>query len=307
MRRVHLDTDFAGDPDDACALALLLASPDVDLVGVTTVADPDGRRAGYVRAFLELAGRGDVPVARGAAWSRTHGGPMGEIPDHGRYWGSLARATGTLPEASSLLSYAIETGAHIVSIGPLTNLGALVDDAPGILDTASVTAMAGWFDPVAKGLPQWGPSADWNTQCDTTSAGDLVGSRADLRLVPLSTTVRVAVRRRQLARLEAAGIVGRLLARQALAYFEDQGKQAIADAHPGLPDDLLNFHHDPLTAAVAAAWTCVTAHELQIRADIVDDVLSYHPVAVGRPVQVITDVGSDVFEEQWLAAVERLP
>ena len=65
--RVHLDTDFGGDTDDACALAYLLARDDVDLVGVTTVADADGRRAAYVRYLLELAGRAAVPVAAGAA------------------------------------------------------------------------------------------------------------------------------------------------------------------------------------------------------------------------------------------------
>ena len=69
--RVHLDTDFGGDTDDACALAYLLARDDVDLVGVTTVADADGRRAAYARYLLELAGRAGVPVATGAARSLT--------------------------------------------------------------------------------------------------------------------------------------------------------------------------------------------------------------------------------------------
>src|SRR5436189_172857 len=42
--RVHLDTDFGGDPDDACALAMLLGWPDVELVGITTTTDRGGRR-----------------------------------------------------------------------------------------------------------------------------------------------------------------------------------------------------------------------------------------------------------------------
>ena len=75
--RVHLDTDFAGDTDDACALAYLLAREDLDMVGVTTVADADGRRAAHARYFLELAGRPDVPVAAGAAQSLTTGEQAG--------------------------------------------------------------------------------------------------------------------------------------------------------------------------------------------------------------------------------------
>ena len=30
------------------------------------------------------------------------------------------------------------------------------------------------------------------------------------------------------------------------AYRDDRGTTALALAHPGLPDDLVNFHHDPL-------------------------------------------------------------
>ena len=47
--RVHLDTDFGGDPDDACALVMLLGYPDVEIVGITTNLDSGGRRAGYVQ------------------------------------------------------------------------------------------------------------------------------------------------------------------------------------------------------------------------------------------------------------------
>lgn len=46
--RIHLDTDFAGDPDDACALAMVLGWPGADVLGVTTTADPDGSRAAYL-------------------------------------------------------------------------------------------------------------------------------------------------------------------------------------------------------------------------------------------------------------------
>src|SRR5450830_1613886 len=66
MLKIHLDTDIGGDTDDLCALALLLASPEVDLVGITTVADRGGGRAAFVHHALRLAGRTDIPVASGA-------------------------------------------------------------------------------------------------------------------------------------------------------------------------------------------------------------------------------------------------
>ena len=76
---IHLDTDFAGDTDDAAALAMLLGWPDADVVGITTTADPDGSRAGYVQTMLALAGRDDIPVVAGAG-AALDGAPMGGCP-----------------------------------------------------------------------------------------------------------------------------------------------------------------------------------------------------------------------------------
>ena len=69
--RIHLDTDLGGDTDDACALAMLLGWPEAEITGITTVADPGGRRAAYVAHLLHLAGRDDIPLAAGAEVSAT--------------------------------------------------------------------------------------------------------------------------------------------------------------------------------------------------------------------------------------------
>jgi hypothetical protein len=60
--RIHLDTDLGGDTDDACALAMLLGWPGVELTGITTTCDAGGRRAGYVAYCLAGAVVADVPV-----------------------------------------------------------------------------------------------------------------------------------------------------------------------------------------------------------------------------------------------------
>ena len=64
--KVHLDTDLGGDIDDLCALAMLLRWEDVEITGITTVAEANGRRAGYARRVLELEKKSDIPVAAGA-------------------------------------------------------------------------------------------------------------------------------------------------------------------------------------------------------------------------------------------------
>ena len=73
---ILLDTDIGSDVDDAFALALALASPEVDLVGVTTVGQGAEDRAWMVCRFLTAVGRRDVPVA----WGRD---PQPESPIEG--------------------------------------------------------------------------------------------------------------------------------------------------------------------------------------------------------------------------------
>ena len=306
--RLHLDTDFAGDPDDACALAMLLGWPGVEIVGITTVADPDGRRAGYVRRLLAVACRDDIPVAAGAATS-LDGEAMGDIPDHDRYWGGPPVDTSPLHPspgaAAALLARSIEAGATVAAIGPLTNLAWLELDHVGAIGGVRVVAMGGWFGPVSTGLPDWGPTHDWNIQCDRHAAA-IVASHADLTLVPLSTTLGVQLTRRVLPRLDAAGPLGRLLARQAVAYCEDERKTEIALSHRGLPDDLLNFHHDPLAAAVAVRWESVTSEQMRLRPHWDDAVLSFEQNADGRHTEVVTAVDSTAFDTVWITAVERV-
>lgn len=307
MVQLHVDTDFAGDPDDACALAMLLGWAGVDVIGVTTVADPDGRRAGYVRRLLALAGSRNIPVCAGAGSSLTTDQPMGTIPDHDRYWeGDPVPTTGASSAgAAELIRRSIASGATVVAIGPQTNLGLLELDSPGALAGVPVVAMGGWFGPVADDLPDWGPTHDWNVQCDPRAA-NIVAESAKLTLVPLSTTLGVHLTRRDLPRLHAAGPVGRLLARQALAYCQDERKSALAGAHHGLPRDLLNFHHDPLACAVAAGWPGVRLRSTSVTTHLEGDILSYTETAAGRPVDVVDGVDGARFTSTWLRAIERL-
>src|SRR5215510_8539308 len=61
-RRIVLDTDIGTDVDDALALALALASPEIELVAVTTVSGDTTMRARIAARLLALAGHADVPV-----------------------------------------------------------------------------------------------------------------------------------------------------------------------------------------------------------------------------------------------------
>ncbi len=289
--RVHLDTDFGGDTDDACALAYLLGRADVDLVGVTTVADADGRRAAYARHLIGLAGR-DVPVTAGAALSLTTGERA--EPEHGD-WPAGEPARQPPGAALDLLDRALDAGATVIGIGPFTNLALYETVRPGRL--RAPVLMAGYADPPAPGLPAWGPEMDFNNQWDRR-AYDIVLDTAP-ELVTLPATLTTWIRGVDLPRLRRAGAVGALLAAQVEAHGARWGRPDGA----ALPEDLLNFQYDPAACAVALGWPGRTVEETRVILRE-DGALVRDPD--GRPVRLVTAVDGAAFAEHWLATVEAL-
>jgi len=306
--RVHLDTDFAGDTDDAAALVMLLGRPDAELVGITTTADPDGVRAGYVRYVLGLAGRDDIPVATGAGAS-LGGTAMGDLPSHGAYWGDAVVAPAPSPQgaATALLGSSVDAGATVIGIGPYTNLAHLEANRPGILAETRVVLMGGWVTPPADGLPQWEPEMDWNVQCDVTAALIVFEAALDLTLVTLPATLRAHLQVAHLARLEGSGPIGRLLARQARAHGAEHQMADVGRAHSGVPDDLLNFQYDPVACAVGLGWSGAAITSMDLQPKLERDALGFVAVDDGKPVDVdvVVDVDGVEFANLWLTAVEH--
>jgi len=302
---VHLDTDIGSDMDDLAALVMLLGATDVELTGITTSVDPGGRRAGYVRHVLGLAGREDVPVAAGAEVSSTTLAMPGGFPDDERRWPEPPPpAPSPAGAAARLLDGSIAAGATVVVIGPCTNLGLLGVEQPDVLAGAEVVLMGGWFELPRAGLPPSGPEQDWNVQCDTSAATVVLRQAGALTIVPLPLTYRVHLRGAHLERLRGAGSLGRLLAFQGEHQGAEERNGELGLAHPALPDDLLNFQHDPLACAAALRWPCITLEDRRVSPVPAGALLRFVDDDDGRSVRVGIDVDADEFAEAWLAAVE---
>ena len=301
--KIHLDTDLGGDIDDLCALALLLRWPGgIQLTGVTTVADTGGRRAGYARYILALEGREDVPVAAGADTAQGFYPYELGYPSEERYWPEAVSAYPTPPEkAIQLLKDSIEQGAVIVGIGPYTNLYLLEQQFPGILRDAKLFLMGGYIFPTRAGFPAWGNDMDFNIQVDVRSAGHVLRS-SNPTLIPLSVTVETALRRAHLASLREAGPLGRLIARQAEAFaLDEQNETRLGSTCPGLPEDIINFQHDPLACAVALGWQDgVEIQTLPLIVEERDGLLVERVHADGKPVRIVTKVDGPRFNQFWL-------
>lgn len=304
--QIHLDTDFGGDPDDACALALLLAWPGVEVVGITTNLDPGGYRAGCVAHYLKLAGRTEIPLVAGAGATLTNVDQYLSTAGDARFWPQPIAAQPASPGAAiDLLCHSVEIGATIVAIGAATNLAMLEIARPGTLEKASIVFMGGWVQPAKVGLPDWGAEMDWNVQCDTHAA-QILSRAGELTLVTLPATLSAHLRVAHLPRLRACGPIGELLARQSELHAQESQMTELGQRHPALPDDLLNFHYDPATCAVALGWPGATSVEMQLLPVMRDCVLRFEQNESGTTTRVVTDIDGDGFAELWLETIETL-
>ena len=311
--KIHVDTDLGGDPDDVCALAMLLGLQrrgEVEIVGITTVADAGGRRAGWVEHVLDLAPAAGTataprpPVVAGAATSMTTSKTPDSIDDDASLWPATVQAKSARPGealALDLIARNIDDGATVVAIGMLTNLALLEVARPGTLaNAASIVVMGGWLEPPHESLPQWGPEMDWNVQCDTTAAR-IVCERAtndNLTMATLAATLAAPLRRDDLPVIRATGPLGVLIAQQS-------ERVSLGTHHADVPDDVVNFHYDPVACALAAGWDAATTRRRTISPALDDDtgVLRFVDDPNGTPTNVLTDVDGDAFREFWLATL----
>ena len=305
--KLHLDTDLGGDIDDLCALAMVVNWPDVELLAVTTVSDDQGRRAGYARYALGLAGREDIAVAAGADVSLDCYRPRPGFPDENVYWPEpIPPAPTSLDQALSLLEGSIEQGAIIAAIGPYTNLALLEKRSPGILRSARLYLMGGYVFPPREGFPSWGSDMDWNVQVDVQSA-QYVLQCSSPTLVPLSVTVETSFRRAYLATLRQSGPLAQLIGRQAEAFAKDSDYEAqYGKTCKGLPEDTINFQHDALACAIALGWDeGVEISVIPLKAEIKDGWLCQGVDENGKPTRVVTRVNGGKFNDFWLSTVAR--
>ena len=301
MTKIHLDTDIGGDMDDLCALAMLLKWPDLEITGVTTVSEENGRRAGYVQYVLNLMDRVDIPFAAGADVA---GGyyryELGYPPDEDNWPEPVPRRPGPPDEALSLLKNSIEAGAIVVGTGPFTNFRLLDEKYPGLLKQATLYLMGGYVYDIPKGYPRWQNDNDYNIQVDIRS-GQYVLEHAEPTLIPLTISCQTALRRAYLPRLAQAGRLGELIVRQAELFAKMEGfERQYGESCSGLPRDLINFQHDPLACAIALGWReGVEIETVPLKIEVRDGFVHEIRHPEGKPMRVVTKIDGDAFNEYW--------
>jgi pyrimidine-specific ribonucleoside hydrolase len=247
--------------DDAIAILLALASPELELVGVTTVSGNqtlDKTTANAVRV-LELAGRGDVPVHAGAdapilrrrdVAAHVHGESGLDGPD-------LPPARGDVqPEhAVEYLArrFRAEPKATLVATGPLTNVG-LAFATHGGARPDRIVLMGG-----AVGEGNRTPAAEFNIWADPEAAQRVFAEGLDTTMIGLDVTHRALITDAHTERLRASGRIGKVVA-ELVDFYARFHKVRYPDL-PGSP------MHDPVCIAHLIDPTLLDVRDAYIEVD----------------------------------------
>jgi pyrimidine-specific ribonucleoside hydrolase len=203
--------------DDAMALLLVLASTELELLGVSTVHGNQTLEKTTANALrvLEFAGRGDVPVAAGAGRpllrepivaASVHGETGLDGPD----LPPPAGAPETLHAVDFLADRLRMAGGRVtlVPTGPLTNIALLLARHPDVAgDIERIVLMGG---AIAEGNVT--PAAEFNIWVDPEAAARVFASGLDVTMVGLDVTHRALMTPDHADRLKAAGRVGAMVA-----------------------------------------------------------------------------------------------
>jgi inosine-uridine nucleoside N-ribohydrolase len=227
--------------DDAIALLLALASPELELLGVTSVAGNqtlDKTTANAIRV-LEFAGRSDIPVAAGAdrplvreqfVASYVHGETGLDGPDL-----PPPQSAPVDRHAADFLADKIREAngsVTLVPVGPLTNVALMLALHPDARPER-IVLMGG---AVAEGNVT--PAAEFNIWADPEAAARVFASGIDVTMVGLDVTHKALFTTAHIGRL--AGRVGEMVTE--LLRFYDKFHR-----------DVYGFDGSPIHDAVAVA------------------------------------------------------
>jgi inosine-uridine nucleoside N-ribohydrolase len=207
--------------DDAIALLLALASPELEVLGITTVAGNQTLEKTTTNALkiLEFMGRTEIPIAAGAARplvrepyvaAHVHGetgmdGP--DLPDP---------ATRPVKQhAVEFLAERIEPGVVLIPTGPLTNVGLLLARYPDVVERLERIVLMGGA--IAEGNVT--PAAEFNIWADPEAAARVFTSGIDVTMVGLDVTHKALFRPADSERLAATGRTGTLVA-ELFAFYQ---------------------------------------------------------------------------------------
>lgn len=263
-RRIIIDSDPG--IDDALAILLAIASPEVSLEAITVVNGNCSVDQGVRNALsiLELSGSDHIPVSRGCAIPLVK--PLLLAPEtHGNTGIGYAQTTEPIIQPSKkhavelLIEKIIGSPGEItlIAIGPLTNLALALRLEPAITRAVHEVFIMGG----AINFPgNTTPLAEFNTYCDPHAAHIVYHSGLPITLVPLDVTYQVILTQTDVERLlKFPSPISKFIADSTRFYME------FHDEYQGIQGCVIN---DPLALALVMRPDLVDTQEYYVDVDI---------------------------------------
>jgi len=183
VTKIILDTDIGSEMTDAAALTLAAISPEIELLGVTTVTHDSTFRASVARRVLNLLGKKNIPVAAGFGtggnheWEKAVIFPEGYLP---------SKELDSRPAWKLILDLVNQNeNVTLVGIGTTINLAkALEQDSKLPKKVERLILMGGMINPPVvdgKTIPK---GFEYNFCNDSASAEKIIKAGFNLTIVP---------------------------------------------------------------------------------------------------------------------------
>jgi purine nucleosidase len=252
--KLIIDTDIGTYYDDAFAILLASRSPEVELLGVTTVYGDTDLRARIARKVLNVAGKQNVPVCKGI------GKPL-----QGNALMFGFEGEKILTESDKDVKYSDEHAVNfiirtimenpgevtVVTLGAVSNLAAAYVMEPAIAkDMKELIMMAGVVIPIVdkKGVRR-SPIEEYNFNNDPLAAQIVVNSDLPKTMVPIDVTLQIPLRPEQVDRINASTDPVARLVSDILSVWPPQ--EYLIYLSVGIPTEHTGLWlHDPLTVAL---------------------------------------------------------
>ncbi len=278
--RILIDTDPG--IDDAMAIFFALAAPELDVIGLTTVfgnAHTDVCTTNALR-LLDIAGRPDIPVAKGATrpLAMNYRGPAAFVHGQDGQGDTFLPPSTREPVAAHAAQFIIDTvmaapgDITVVLLGPFTNMALAMLMRPDLTTfVREIVVMGG----AAFTSGNASPASEANVLNDPEAADIVFGADCPITMAGLDVTHRITMTNSDLARFRAipgarAAHLAAIVPFYADFYRERNGVDGI-------------FVHDSTTISYLIAPHMFTWKELPIRVD------TGHSVCRGRTLPALRD------------------
>ena len=217
MHKIILDTDIGTDVDDALALAVLLGSKEVDLIGITTVYGDTRLRSTIAMHLCSLLNR-KIPTFIGES-KPLSGREIWMSGSEGKNFKDLDSFT---PETTSAVDFLVETvlaqpqSIDVIAIGPLTNIARAIQNNLHFAEKVKrIWIMGGNFTQ---------SKVEHNFKCDIDAAKAVLESRIPISILDLPSSQKTIIRMEEIEQIRNAPVFGALLYSEIMSWIEPRNQ-----------------------------------------------------------------------------------